>query len=386
MLKSPYSLVATIAALTVLTLPVHASTVSQPATHPAPPGQATQAPRIDYTYWDEALRFFVYRMGRSDRRAAPYLTARTGTRLIYGHESRLRLEGNRVAFSLLQQDQVAALTAYRQDLEQIADQVGIANLPRNEQLAFWLNLHNVAVIEQIALAYPVKLTNRIRIGPEGLPLDEAKVITVGGRKLSPRDIRTKIVYPGWKDPKVLYGFFRGEIGGPTIQREAFTGANVSALLTDSASEFVNSLRGTEKQGRVLKVSTLYAEAAPFYFANLQSDLRPHLVRFASPELRGKIERTTLIKPSIIDHSISDLAGGEEDPELELIDRATDRSEGKNSNNVVAPQGRPHPGIARNISRLAEERDEKIQRMVRRGEIVGKVTVIEGEDEAGEIVE
>lgn len=384
---SPTPFVPALAVLSAIALPAaHANTVTQGAAPAVAAAPAQTVARIDYSYWDEALRYFVYRMGRSDRRAAPYLAPRTGTRLVYGHESRLRLEGNRVAFSLLDAQQVAALTAYREDLQAIADQVGIANLPRNEQLAFWINLHNVAVIEQIALAYPVKSPSRIKFGPDRLPLDEAKFITVGGTTLSPKDIRTRIVYPGWKDPKVVYGFFRGEIGGPTIQREAFTGNNVSALLNDSASEFVNSLRGTEKQGGTLRVSTLYAEAAPYFFPDFENDLRAHLRRFATPELRDQIQRTSRILPTISDNDVSDLAGGEEDPELLLMDEATDRSEGKNPNGTVAPRGRPQPGIARNISRLAEERDTKINRMLRRGELVGKVTVIDGEGESGEEVE
>ena len=367
---------------------------ASPAFAHAEPVGTAQAPaanteadaRIDYSYWDTALKYFVYRMGRSDRRAAPTVSARTGTRNVYGHESRFRLEGNRVAFTFLEPEQVAALTAYKQDLERIGGEVGLSTLSRNEQLAFWINLHNVAVIEQIARAYPVKLPSRMEIGAERLPLDEAKTITVGGVALSPKDIRTKIVYPNWQDPKVMYGFYRGEIGGPSIQREAFTGDNVAQLLAGSANEFVNSLRGTEQRGRVLHVSEIYAEAAPFYFPQLDRDLASHLGELASDDLKAKIAKTSRIEASIYDPSIADLAYGEEDPELLLIGHVRTDNPFKTTPEIVVPEGRPHPGVPRNISRLAEERNEKIARMVRRGEIVGEVTVIDMEALKGQEVE
>ena len=49
--------------------------------------------RIDYAHWDEALAWLVIPMGPSIREGAPRATPGTGTRFIYGHTSRYRLEG-----------------------------------------------------------------------------------------------------------------------------------------------------------------------------------------------------------------------------------------------------------------------------------------------------
>ena len=94
-------------------------------------------------------------MGPSIRQGAPRVDPRTGTRRIYGHESRFRLEGNRVAFSYLTPEIMTALSEYRADLERIGSTIDLTTLPRNEQLAFWFNLHNVAVIETLAGEYPL---------------------------------------------------------------------------------------------------------------------------------------------------------------------------------------------------------------------------------------
>jgi Protein of unknown function, DUF547 len=173
------------------------------------PKAATVNTKIDYTAWDEALRYLVFRMGKSIREGAPRVEPGMGTRRVYGHDSRYRLEGNRVIFSFMNQDVLTALAEYRQDLEQTANLVDISKLAKNEQLAYWINLHNAAIIEQIALAYPVSQPSRIKLDASGLPFDETPFISVAGVKMSPKDIRTKIVFPHWKDPKVIYGFFRG---------------------------------------------------------------------------------------------------------------------------------------------------------------------------------
>jgi hypothetical protein len=159
--------------------------------------------QLDWQHWDEALGWMVIPMGPSLRQGAARVDPPTGTRRIYGHESRFRLEGNRVAFSYLTPDIIAALGAYRADLEEIGGRLDIASLPRNEQLAFWLNLHNVAVIEALAGAYPLASPQDRTFGPNDAALDDAKLVTIGGVHLSPRDIRERIVFPNWRDPKVI---------------------------------------------------------------------------------------------------------------------------------------------------------------------------------------
>ena len=83
-----------------------------------------------------------------------------GTRRQYGHVSRYRLEGSRIMFSFLDADIRASFTEYRKDLEGTADLVDIQSLSRNEQLAYWINLHNVALIEKIASTAPAAPSRR----------------------------------------------------------------------------------------------------------------------------------------------------------------------------------------------------------------------------------
>ena len=267
--------------------------------------------KIDYEIWDYALKNMMVAMGPSNRQGARRLDPITGTRVLHGAQSRYRLEGSMVLFRFFNAEVIRSLTEYRQDLERVAETLDISALPRNEQLAFWLNLHNVALMEQIALEWPVRTPRDIKLGGESL--DEAKFITLRGIPVSLRDIREEIVFRHWRDPKVIYGFWRGEIGKPHLQSYAFTGANVASLLDVAATDFINSLRGAQKIDSKLAVSELYAEVAPFYFPDFENDLRAHLAEYAEEPVVELLARTDQTVATIEEADIADLHGGARPP-------------------------------------------------------------------------
>lgn len=311
---------------------------------------------IDYSIWDEAMKNLVISMGPSLRETAGSPPPSLGTRRQYGHVSRYRLEGSRIMFSFLDADIRASFAEYRRDLESVADQVDIQSLSRNEQLAYWFNLHNVAMIEQIANAWPVRQPREIEI--DGVPLDDARFITVEGIALSPRDIREKIVFANWRDPRVMYGFWRGEIGGPSIQREAFNSDNVTRLLDRGARDFVNSLRGTQKNGSTLEVNELFEEVAPYYFDDFETDVRAHIARYADEETQALLADTTRIRANVNEYDIADLAGGVREPSYQNIQSASGTQQSFR--------------IPQSMARLLEQREEKFERIIREGR-TGTVT-------------
>lgn len=315
------------------------------------PREATSTTKLDYGFWDDALSFFVLRMGRSTRQGASRPDATIGTRRVYGHDSRFRLEGNRVLFSLVDDEAFTPVADYRADLERIATEIDITRLPRNEQLAFWLNLHNVAMVEQIAANYPVSSPEKIVLGDAKTPLDTTPFVTIRGVAMSLRDIRTRIVYPNWSDPKVFYGFFRGDIGGPSIRRKAFTGQNVAQELNDSADEFVNSLRGVEAFGGSLRVSALYEEIAPFYFANWNRDLHAHLALYADDEVAQLLVKYDTIELNQYNSDLADLAKGEREPSYNYVEQ---------TGNLTGI------ALSSSIRRILQEREQKMEELRKEG--------------------
>ena len=260
--------------------------------------------RLDYSVWTEALRAYVVSMGPPLRKMPPGGPA---GRRKDGHNSLYRLDGAMVGFDVMNAEIIANIARYRRELEAVADTLDIQALPRNEQLAFWFNLHNVALVEKIAAEWPVYIPRDILV--DGVPLDEARFITVRGIALSPRDICEQIVFRHWKNPKAIYGFWRGEIGGPAMQREAFDGRDIGEQLDRTAREFTNSRRGVERRGDTLHVSQFYAEVAPFYFPQFEQDLRAHLANYVEGKVANMLVETEMVKASIYEHDIADLSGG-----------------------------------------------------------------------------
>ncbi len=319
------------------------------------PREATVDASLDYSWWNTRMRKIVMSMGPSNRSRPGKPLPTVGSSILWGHTSPYRLEGTRMAFSLLEPDVIESFTKYRRDLEQIADRIDIPSLPRDEQLAYWTNLHNVAIAEQIAIHWPVREPRNIRIA--GAALHSAQIITIDGVRMSPKDIRTRIVYPHWRDPRVIYGFWHGNIGGPSLQREAFEASNVSFLLDIGAVEFVNSLRGTQRRGDRLLVSNIYEEAAPFYFPDFAADLRAHLSQFSDEEVSEILAQTSQTTASISVPDIADLAGGMREPNTTPV-----TINGRASGFRVPPS----------VARLLTERATKLQEMGR--ERLGTVRV------------
>lgn len=313
--------------------------------------------RFNFSNWNAALDGMVVDFGISDRVGVARPSAKTGTRFVRGHTSKYRLEGNRIPFSYLSKDAKAVLTILREDLESIGNQIPLEEFSRNSQMAFWMNLHNAIVIEQIALHYPVVQPERIVIGPEKIPLNDAKLTSIQGAALSLRDIREEIVYRNWQEPNAIYGFFRGTVGGPSIQTRAFTDTNLDQLLKDSAQEFVNSLRGVSKSNKNITLSKIYEEAMPL-FATWPQDLVDHLMTHSNSVVAAYFHLSLPISTNIYEPTVADLVAGRPiesfDAPRDALAQAGARSRRLGGGNFYTPSS--------TAGRLLGELQEKQQRL------------------------
>jgi len=238
---------------------------------------------IDHQPWTDFLGRAVYAVGRSDRQPARRQSSQfriAGTRLSTGSTSPYRYEGNRVQFHTFDDDVIVYVGLYRQALQDTVNRIEYGDLSRDEQLAFWLNLHNAVVIHEIAKAHPISKPSRIRIREQDARLFDAKLLEVKGVPLSLNDIKYNIVYRYWRSPDVIYGFWEGTIGGPNILPVAFGGRTVKEQLSGNAREFVNSLRGVDDSRGGMRLSELYFRARPYFFDTWPDDLYAHLARYA----------------------------------------------------------------------------------------------------------
>lgn len=314
--------------------------------------------RLDYTIWDEMLKEMVFYTGPSLRQRASKPDPIVGTRRVFGHTSPYRLEGNKVVFEEIGSEFNQIISDYVSDLEVIGNDIGIASLPKSEQLAYWINLHNGLVIKAIADDYPMDDPSREK-NEQDVAFHDIGRVTIDGVNLSLRNIRQDIVYRNWSNPLVIYGFFHGDLGSPSIQRKAYTGENAIQTLKFSAGEFANSLRGVMVYGKTAHISRHYEDAAPYYFPNFSDDVRRHLLGLANEDVREELEKATKpVKVAKYETSIADLTKGDADREpLSNVETSS-----------LTTFGVPNA-----LARSLLEQSEKTRRIRKRG-LFGTVTI------------
>ncbi len=369
---------ASVSAPTADELKDYSDRLSKFAPRPKPNSEST----VDYKALDAALSRIVFRAGPSLRRVAPRPRPFTGSRIVYAHTSPLRLEGNKVIFSRLSADAKDIIHQLRSNLVGIGNHVNIPTLPRNEQLAYWFNLHNIIVLSELAKQYPVLRPRRLEIEPDDRPLHEAPVVEIAGVPLSLTDIRIGIVYRYWDDPRVFYGFFHGDLASPSIRDEAWTGDSVWAKLRLNVIEFVNSLRGARQSGNTLLVSPLYEEARGTLFVNWPTDLRTHLREFADSETQTVLAQTTDVGYSRYEGRIADIIGGRPHTPFSQIvpgkygPTVTDRYE--RTTDQFAPFGKLLPISNPNYTYALEEYQKKFHQLRQLGKLPanGEIRIID----------
>ncbi|MDX1555552.1 MAG: DUF547 domain-containing protein, partial [Xanthomonadales bacterium] len=294
---------------------------------PPPPVEAVDSAAVPEPFWDSnpisnftinyadvdaILNTLVVDVGRSDRAKLPAATAQTGTRLQKKVKRSTGNEGNRFFFEEVKHNGEYAriLAEVRHSLEEIPSQIPLEHFSRDEQLAYWLNLYNIALLEQLVQLYPERNLKKELTGRNSIL--SRKILTVAGIPLSLDDVQHTILRWNYDDnPIVIYGLYQGIIGGPSIRTHAFTGHRVYAQLRDNADEFINSNRGTSASGDGrFHVSSFYKRNRG-WFEDVDDHLRQHLLAFLDEPQRRQLREADAIVADIDDWTITDVFGAQD---------------------------------------------------------------------------
>jgi len=265
---------------------------------------------INYADVDAILGAMVVDTGRSTREKLPPQRASTGTRLQTKVKRTTANEANRFYFEEFSENEeyTEMLEELLASLESIPDEIPLDQFNRDEQLAYWLNLYNIAILTKLVDIYPERNLKQELLGNRSIL--EEKFINVSGVPLSLHDIQNTILRWNYDDnPLVIYGLYQGNIGGPNIRRWAYTGESVQKDLVANAKEFVNSNRGTyySGSGDEFHVSSFYARNLG-YFDNRASTLRAHILRYLEGPQVAQLENAGRIVADIDDWTITDVYG------------------------------------------------------------------------------
>ena len=274
-------------------------------------GEATHAsPQLNFERLDAVLKASVLAEGEPSRNTVvPRNNSYEGSRVKAVENIYTALTANRFHFEAYRKapQMRQMVSQIRHDLSSFPATTPLNSLPRAEQLAYWLNLYNVTVIDEVIKVYPRKNLQSLMLGDEGLL--EQKILKVAGIDLSLNDIQFEILprqFPN--EPLVIYGLYQGFIGSPNITARAYTAENVMALLEKNAFEFVNSNRGTLPKGTLgFRVSDFYQRSASF-FPDFQSDLRQHLAKYLRVDDQAELANAETLRANVTDFNVTDIYG------------------------------------------------------------------------------
>jgi hypothetical protein len=146
-----------------------------------------------------------------------------------------------------------------------------ATLPRNEQLALWINAYNAYTIQLINNKNERESIRNINKTAGFLkfkgPWSESFAV-VGGRTMTLDDIEQRTIRPTFREPRIHFALVCAAVGCPPLRSEAYTGARLEAQLDDQANVFL--LRSPTKNRVDVANRTVYRSQV-FSFSDYMRD-------------------------------------------------------------------------------------------------------------------
>lgn len=264
---------------------------------------------INYDDLSDLLGRVVVDVGISSRKIIDAPPPKTGTRMKVKVKRYTESEGNRFLYEAFTDNKAGReyVRNIKHSLEQLPTEVPLERFSRDEQLAYWLNLYNVTVLNEVIGVYPQRSLQKLFRGQDSML--SQKLLTVSGVPLSLDDIQFTILKQNYNsNPLIIYGLYQGIVGGPNIRKSAYTGNDVYRALEENAYEFINSNRGTfSNDESIFLVSNLY-DRNRAYFPDFDTDLSQHLLTYLEGNERDRLRVAIALDPSISDWTVTDLGG------------------------------------------------------------------------------
>jgi len=173
--------------------------------------------------------------------------------------------------------------------------VPVSTLSENDQLAYWLNTHNMLVIDAMTGSRDRRRMSRARGTPQAPgSMWSEKRITVDGVELSIHDIEQNIILANFSEnPNVIFGLYQGAAGSPAFPANGFTGANLSAELEAAGRDYVNSRGNGVKTSRSkAQLPAVYGWYSAEVFGGDEVAARTHLASLLEGSKATKFNAAT----------------------------------------------------------------------------------------------
>lgn len=120
-----------------------------------------------------------------------------------------------------------------------ADVADFKGRPRDQRLAFLINLYNAATLRLVLDHYPIASVRKI--GPAWDPNRAWKlpIVRVFGRTLTLNAVEHEMIRPLYEEPRVHFALVCAAKGCPPLRSEAYVGTRLDAQLDDQARVFLS---------------------------------------------------------------------------------------------------------------------------------------------------
>ena len=125
--------------------------------------------------------------------------------------------------------------------------------PKNEQLAFWINVYNAFTIDLIVNNYPLKSIQNL---DGGKPWD-VKRINIDGKKYSLNNIENDIIRPQFKDARIHFALNCAAKSCPPLLNGAFFAKTLNAQLDEVTKKFINNSKYQTISASKLTLSKIF---------------------------------------------------------------------------------------------------------------------------------
>ena len=166
---------------------------------------------------------------------------------------------NALDYSALARDASQPNSSYSLLLKELAAFDTSMLQSREEKMAFWINVYNIAAIKTIVDYYPVDSIRSRKINWLGIPWGR-KVITVGGRQYSLEEIEYSKLIEAFKDLRIHFGINCASVSCVDLRTEPYRAVVLFKELEEQGRHFLeNSKKGMQidRAGKTVYLSQIF---------------------------------------------------------------------------------------------------------------------------------
>ena len=198
-------------------------------------------------------------------------------------------------------EDAAALQSYIDTLEAMTP----SSLGRDEQLAYYFNLYNAAIIDVVLDNYPISSIKEVGGGVFNRGPWKDEVVTVEGERLSFDDIEHGIVRARFDEPRVHYAFNCASIGCPDIKGSAWRAGTLDADLDEAARAYVASDRGVRVDGRGRVTASSIYKWFQEDFGGSEEGVLEHVSAYATGKKQAALDEADGVRRYDYDWSLNE---------------------------------------------------------------------------------